>query len=535
MNIQFKIRTDKPENSDGFPIYMTLYYMHQRYLYSTQCRSKTSDWDSVKGLPKKKHPFHEQIKQRIDNLQDRTKRLFMVRAPFGFPSNEQLRSYLDGVDVHGMALLLSKFVEYPGMFFQAADSLRDFLTLHLIDVLQFDSHNYQAYEKTIRLQYDITIAEALLSYTLQLLEGIETFVSTPIPCLHSAPQYDFFEEYDRFMADGILMGKKDGTMRPYRALLKLLKKFDEIKPGTLIISEYTASVHQSFLRYLMSLRDYHPNYISGICKNLTAFFNWCIKQGYPLHKQHAKISQKYIEPPRCVLTMEEVTQIMGVNVFRYNDYVAALNPEDRLGIPMWKTVEKTRDSFVFACFTGLRYSDLSRLSESHIVDGKDYDLIILHPTKAVTTRSVKIKKVVIPLTDIPQSIRNKYKNRHSTIVPVPAASYYNSSLKILATIAGLKGSFETIEYERNTPKIVNVPKVEAITSHVARHTFATLLAGLNIPQKFIQDTLGHSDQRQTAIYTHYVESEASKQIVQAFKKIASRDLSMLLINEAFKD
>lgn len=532
MNIQFKLRTDKPENADGFPIYMTLYHTRQRYLYSIQCRSKLSDWDVVKGIPKKKHPFYEPIKQKIDSIQDRTKSLFMIRAPFGFPSNEQLRSYLDGVDVHEMALLLSKFVEYHGMFFQAADSLRDFLTLHLINVLQLDSQNYQAYEKTIRLQYDSTIAEALLSYTLKLLEGIETFTSSPIPCLHSAPQYDFFEEYDRFMADGILMGKKEGTMRPYRALFQLLKKFDEIKPGRLIISEYTASVHQDFLRYLMSLRDYHPNYISGICKNLTAFFNWCVKQGYPLHKQHAKISQKYIEPPRCVLTLEEVTQIMSVNIFRYNDYVSKLSTEDRLGLPMWKTVERTRDCFVFACFTGLRYSDLSRLAESHIVDGKEYDLIILHPTKAVTTRSVKIKKVIIPLTDIPQAIRAKYKSQFTTILPVPAAGYYNSSLKILATIAGLKGSFETIEYERNTPKIVNVPKIEAITSHVARHTFATLLSGLNIPQKYIQDTLGHSDQRQTAIYTHYVESEASKQIVRAIKKIAGSDLQKLIPSEA---
>ncbi|MDQ1089028.1 tyrosine-type recombinase/integrase [Siphonobacter sp. SORGH_AS_1065] len=82
------------------------------------------------------------------------------------------------------------------------------------------------------------------------------------------------------------------------------------------------------------------------------------------------------------------------------------------------------------------------------------------------------------------------------------------------------------------PSIVEVPKAEAISSHVARHTFATLLSGLNIPQKFIQDTLGHSDQRQTAIYTHYVESEASRQIVQAIKKIASSDLKDLIPGEA---
>ncbi|MDQ1089027.1 phage integrase SAM-like domain-containing protein [Siphonobacter sp. SORGH_AS_1065] len=305
--------------------------------------------------------------------------------------------------------------------------MREFITLHLLDVTQLTSEQYQAFEKSLRLTHEHDHVESLLANTQTLLEGVEELLAIQVPCLHDKPGLDFFAEYKLsitgFMADGIQMGKKEGTMRPYRALLLHLTNFENFEPGRLKIEAYTAPMHQEFLRYLISMRDYHPNYISGICKNLTAYFNWCIRQGYKLHKEHAKISQKYIEPPRCVLTMDEVIQIMSVNVSKYNEYIRSLSVENRLGVPSWKTVERSRDSFAFACFTRLRYCDLFRLAENHILAGKEYDIIILHPTKAVTTRSIKIKKVVIPITEIPQTIREKYKGKHSTILPVPAATY----------------------------------------------------------------------------------------------------------------
>ncbi|MDQ1089026.1 Arm DNA-binding domain-containing protein [Siphonobacter sp. SORGH_AS_1065] len=124
MNIQFKLRTDKAENADGCLIYLMFYYASNRYTYSTQCRSKVGDWDPAKNLPKKKHPYYEQVKSRIETIQERTKRLFFLRSPFGVPTPEQLRKHLDTIDVYELAQLRSQFVEYPGMLAICGNLLR---------------------------------------------------------------------------------------------------------------------------------------------------------------------------------------------------------------------------------------------------------------------------------------------------------------------------------------------------------------------------------------------------------------------------
>ena len=114
-------------------------------------------------------------------------------------------------------------------------------------------------------------------------------------------------------------------------------------------------------------------------------------------------------------------------------------------------MDLVRNTFVFACFTGLSYSDLIKLSACHIQkgsDGKDWVII---------DRSKTNSRCAIPLLPAAIDILKKYESHPAVcssgkLLPVYSNQKMNSYLKELADICGIKKN---------------------LSMHVARHTFAT--------------------------------------------------------------
>ena len=111
---------------------------------------------------------------------------------------------------------------------------------------------------------------------------------------------------------------------------------------------------------------------------------------------------------------------------------------------------KTRDVFVFACYTGLSYIDVKLLCDDHIVRGIDGDYWIF------TKREKNGEPVKIPLLDKPFGILKKYDEygieNKEELLPVFSNQKTNKYLKEIASILKIKKN---------------------LTFHVARHTFAT--------------------------------------------------------------
>lgn len=96
-------------------------------------------------------------------------------------------------------------------------------------------------------------------------------------------------------------------------------------------------------------------------------------------------------------------------------------------------LEKVRDIFVFACWTGLAYVDTYKLTYDNIkigVDGKPWIM-----TKRAKTDTI----VTVPLLDVPLAIIEKYRGKQDDkVLPTLSNQKMNSYLKEIGTVCGIE-------------------------------------------------------------------------------------------------
>lgn len=156
--------------------------------------------------------------------------------------------------------------------------------------------------------------------------------------------------------------------------------------------------------------------------------------------------------------------------------------------PNSKRLEKVRDIFLFCCFTGYDYSTTAALTDKDVVADDDGSLWIdTHRIKTKTPAKVK-------LLDIPLSIIKKYelKRDGDYLLPVMSNAKYNLYLKEIAEICGIQ---------------------KRVTSHLARHTFATTVTYANgVSIESISKMLGHTKISTTQIYARIVDKTVSNEM-----------------------
>jgi len=149
--------------------------------------------------------------------------------------------------------------------------------------------------------------------------------------------------------------------------------------------------------------------------------------------------------------------------------------------------QEIKRAFLFSCFTGLRFSDIKGLTWGNIDLHNDI----------IETRQQKTGEIIyIPLSDTAKDLLNSDagKLHHLPNVPVfnlPDRWYYNYVLKKW---------FGSAMIEKNA------------SSHIARHTFATLniTKGANIFT--VSKLLGHKTLKTTEIYSKVIDDKKREAI-----------------------
>lgn len=129
-------------------------------------------------------------------------------------------------------------------------------------------------------------------------------------------------------------------------------------------------------------------------------------------------------------------------------------------------LEQVKDLFLFQCFTGLAYCDMQRLEESWVENDQ---LIRLNRKKSD-------EPVIAYMYQMAAFILNKYDKK----LPVVSNQKMNAYLKEIADLCGINKS---------------------LTTHVARHTYATTVNLNNgVTLEVVQALLGHATIKQTQHY-----------------------------------
>lgn len=164
-------------------------------------------------------------------------------------------------------------------------------------------------------------------------------------------------------------------------------------------------------------------------------------------------------------------------------------------------LDQVRDVFIFACYTGLAYSDLAQLRAENIkkmFDGKLW--IVTHRQKTKTN-------VNVPLLPMAEKILRKYEGKYldGELLPILSNQKTNAYLKEIADICGI---------EKN------------LTFHLARHTFATTMTlGKGVPIESVSKMLGHTNIQTTQIYARITNEKISHDMENLAKNLGSLDFS----------
>ena len=297
----------------------------------------------------------------------------------------------------------------------------------------------------------------------------------------------FLPVFDKFLEDiKQRVGKTIGadSLQKYSVLRRhfaefLMYKYSRKDIG---LNEFTPAVVQDFHLYMSTVAGCAYNTSVKKVKTLKTITIYAQKRGFLLHDPFVN-HHFHMEPvDRGFLTDEEILRVANKN----------------LGI---QRLELVRDIFIFSCFTGLAYIDVSNLTPDHIVTMDDKQWIM-------TKRQKTSVETNVLLLDIPRAIIAKYSHktyRDGKLFPGLTNQKTNSYLKEIADLCGIK---------------------KKLTFHLARHTFATMSLSKGVPIESVSKMLGHTNIRTTQIYARITNKKIEHDMEQLSEKLGKFNSAM---------
>lgn len=263
------------------------------------------------------------------------------------------------------------------------------------------------------------------------------------------------------------------TVYRYKSMMRYLGEMikKEYNVYDLPLSEFTGEVIRAYEVFLKTEKDLCQNTLIRYMKALKKITNRCIANDWIKKDPFVGIKFKEVPTEPDFLTIEELNRIYECE-------------------PGCKRLEVVRDIFLMSAFTGLAFSDVSQLAPEHIVRDNAGNLWIRkHRQK---TRQISN----IPLLDIPAAILKKYEGnkkaaQKGVLLPVPANQVMNRYLKEIATICKID---------------------KYLTTHVARHTYATVCLSQGVSLKNVSKMLGHASVKMTEHYARVLDTSILREM-----------------------
>ena len=283
----------------------------------------------------------------------------------------------------------------------------------------------------------------------------------------------YVEIFDQWLVEyskmvGITTSKR--TLDKYILVRNRLQDYIASQLGVKDISleEVTPKFLSNFDNYLRVEYNMANNHAMKIRQKLRTIYKVAIDNGWVSKNPFSTVKIHFDPVERDVLTKSELTALIQTDMIF-----------DRL--------EKMRDVFVFACFTGLAHCDVAGLTKENIITDEDGQVWL-------KTHRQKTSEVVdIPLLEIPQLIIKKYqgmKELNGKLLPTLTNSCSNLYLKEVAVRCGIN---------------------KTLTFHMARHTFATTVTLSNgVPIESVAKMLGHRNIRTTQIYAKVIKDKLAE-------------------------
>lgn len=265
-----------------------------------------------------------------------------------------------------------------------------------------------------------------------------------------SPELDFFKCFDDYIDKGKPI-KTYNTIKGQVTVRNYLEIFAKEKGFKITFDIIDEGFFELLRDYSYQTKEIKQNYFCKIIKVLKSFLNWATDKGYNSARDFEKFKASDHDIDIIYLSFEELMKLYKKDM-----------KSDKLS--------QVRDFYCMGCFTGLRFSDLSKLHLANISD--DHIVISIQKTKT-QNHAIKLNKYA-------KEILNKYKGTIYEPLPVISSQKFNEYIKDCCELAEINQSFTIHWFVGNQKKSLTQPKHRFITSHTARKTFITnsLLLGM---------------------------------------------------------
>ena len=252
-------------------------------------------------------------------------------------------------------------------------------------------------------------------------------------------------------------------------------------------------IKSRYKRSDMSIKEVNIDFISG-------FHSWLLRERKM--KQNTSVTRiKFLQKVMNIAVMNGYIpySILGMyKVSREPVHMVYLNEDELQRIIDFESplehLMRTKDMFLFGCFTGLSYIDIKTLTNEHFETDNEGRRWI----KKCREKTGVLSR--IPVLPIAQSILNKYSGG-KVLLPLQHSADVNRNLKDIAVLCGID---------------------KRVCFHTSRHTFATTVTLANdIPLEVVSQMMGHTNTRMTSHYAKVIDSSISKQmdsLIERFEK-----------------
>lgn len=297
--------------------------------------------------------------------------------------------------------------------------------------------------------------------------------------------YDIFNKYTEAKRPLLT----ESSYKKYRVMYTHLKNYEKHYKTTLTFEKMNLEFFDKFLNYGLRVAGHTNNTINKLIKQLKSFLFWSFDRGY-----HTNIEFKRVK------TKEDKVDI----VYLTNDELEILNNYDLEDKVRLKNI---RDVFCLACYTGARFSDISKLD---IMSDLKSDIWYL--------RTQKTKDIIeIPLNDYALDIINRYKLIGK---PLPAITNQKSNvyIKELCKLVGIDTPTKITRYKGAERIEVVKPKYELVSTHTARRTFVTLSLEKGMRPEVVMSITGHNDYKTMKKYIKITSKVKNNEMKNIWKK-----------------
>ena len=287
---------------------------------------------------------------------------------------------------------------------------------------------------------------------------------------------------DRFIEDykGLVKAKIYGrkTLTRYELTRNRLAEFmaAQYRIQDIPLTDITSKFASDFDKWLRLTKLLDNTSSMKFLRRLKTIYRMAVNNGWVQMDPLASVKIRMEKVDRGYLTSEELERL------RTKRFSA-------------KRLELIRDLFLFSCYTGFGYSDLKLLTSDMLERWPDGNMWI--NTERIKTHV----DVHVRLLDVPLMLIEKYKEQASgdALFPVPSNQKVNEYLKEVAAICGID---------------------KDITSHMARHTFATTVTLANgVPIETVSKMLGHTNIRTTQIYARVIDQKVNNDMEMLAQKL----------------